>query len=93
MVNGDMFNFDSMVSKLGANPFEQASSKWAADERFYVLPKDDKGEGSSQGIVHTFAGPVAAVHRSAGLLPSMRAASRNSTASRTAPSPPLAAVM
>lgn len=47
MVNCDMFNFDSMVSKLGANPFEQPSSKWAADERFYVLPKDDKGEGSA----------------------------------------------
>lgn len=41
-----MFDFDAMVSKLGSNPFEE-KAKWVADERFYVLPKDDKGEGSA----------------------------------------------
>lgn len=46
MMNASMFDFDAMVSKLGSNPFEE-KTKWAADERFYVLPKDDKGEGSA----------------------------------------------
>lgn len=45
-IQASMFDFDAMVSKLGSNPFEE-KAKWATDERFYVLPKDDKGEGSA----------------------------------------------
>ena len=47
MVDAGIFDFDNMVAKLGANPFEEKASKWGVDERFYVLPKDDKGEGSA----------------------------------------------
>lgn len=47
MVDAGIFDFDNMVAKLGSNPFEEKAAKWGADERFYVLPKDDKGEGSA----------------------------------------------
>lgn len=45
-MNGDMFDFGNMVSKLGSNPFEE-KTKWASDNRFYTLPKNEKGEGSA----------------------------------------------
>ena len=47
MVDAGFFDFDNMVANLVSNPLEDKSSKWGVDERFYVLPKDDKGEGSA----------------------------------------------
>lgn len=46
MVDASMFDFDAMVEKLGSNPMVEKSNNWG-DERFYVLPKDDKGEGTA----------------------------------------------
>lgn len=45
----NMFNFDAMSQALGANPFEDATSKNSKDERFYTLTKDkETGAGVAQ---------------------------------------------
>lgn len=43
-----MFDFSAMSQALGANPFEQATNKFAHDDRFYTLTKDDNGNGAAQ---------------------------------------------
>lgn len=45
MIDSGFFDFDNMVSSLGANPFEE--TRKYGDSRFYTLPKDENGEGSA----------------------------------------------
>lgn len=45
-ISDNMFDFNNMVSALGKDPFKTTAKSYA-DERFYVLPKNDKGEGSA----------------------------------------------
>ena len=43
----DAFNFDNMVTAVGADPFASKSNKYAKDERFYTLAKDKDGNGAA----------------------------------------------
>lgn len=45
MIDANAFNFDAMKEAVGADPFAQATNKYARDERFYVLGKDKDGKG------------------------------------------------
>lgn len=48
MTDASIFDFDSMVAELGADPFEEVSNKkYAKDERFYTLGKDKEGNGAA----------------------------------------------
>lgn len=48
MTDASIFDFDSMVAELGADPFEEATNKkYAKDERFYTLGKDKEGNGAA----------------------------------------------
>lgn len=39
------FDFDSMKTALGGDPFADASKKYEVDNRFYTLPKNEDGAG------------------------------------------------
>lgn len=41
------FDFDSMVSEIGKDPFAAQSDKYAEDNRFYKLGKDKDGSGGA----------------------------------------------
>ncbi len=41
------FDFDSMVSEIGKDPFAASSDKYAEDNRFYKLTKDKDGNGGA----------------------------------------------
>ena len=41
------FDFDSMVSEVGKDPFAASSDKYAEDNRFYKLGKDKDGNGGA----------------------------------------------
>lgn len=41
------FDFDSMVSEVGKDPFAASSDKYAEDNRFYKLTKDKDGNGGA----------------------------------------------
>ena len=41
------FDFDSMVSEIGKDPFAASSDKYAEDNRFYKLTKDKEGNGGA----------------------------------------------
>lgn len=41
------FDFDSMVSEIGKDPFAASSDKFAEDTRFYKLTKDKEGNGAA----------------------------------------------
>lgn len=41
------FDFDSMVSEIGKDPFAAQSDKYAEDNRFYKLGKDKEGNGGA----------------------------------------------
>lgn len=41
------FDFDSMVSEIGKDPFAASSDKYAEDTRFYKLTKDKEGNGGA----------------------------------------------
>lgn len=41
------FDFDSMVSEIGKDPFATSSDKFAEDNRFYKLTKDKEGNGGA----------------------------------------------
>lgn len=47
-IDASIFDFDAMVSELGADPFEEKTSTgFQRDERFYVLSKDAEGNGAA----------------------------------------------
>lgn len=41
----NMFDFNSMKSALGGDPFADATRKYETDDRFYTLPKNEDGAG------------------------------------------------
>ena len=41
------FDFDTMVSEIGKDPFAASSDKYAEDTRFYKLMKDKEGNGAA----------------------------------------------
>lgn len=41
----NMFDFDSMKTALGTDPFADATKKYETDDRFYTLPKNEDGAG------------------------------------------------
>lgn len=43
-LTADMFNFENLTEKTG-DPFAQQKTKYAKDERFYTLKKNDQGQG------------------------------------------------
>lgn len=45
--NFDAFNFDNMVQEVGIDPFAQAATKYAKDDRFYSLTKNKDGAGAA----------------------------------------------
>jgi len=46
-LDASSFDFDSMVSEVGKDPFAASSDKYAEDNRFYKLTKDKDGNGAA----------------------------------------------